>query len=152
MEFFVWCWIWDRRLLCGLTHGKALFIYLWIIPCIISIAVLPYALLRQYRENETWSKCNSIAEVNSGRDRLRTFVYIEEGIMLLSILSSLGMMFQTKVIFKRLITRKKDALNIVTKHFDYNWEVRERSLKSCIGYLTLAIGAINYIFSMLFIA
>ena len=42
MEFFAWCWIWDKRLLCGLNHGKA-YIYIWLIPLMISIAVIAYA-------------------------------------------------------------------------------------------------------------
>ena len=153
MEFFVWCWIWDRRLLCGLNHGKALFIYLWIIPMIISISVLPYAFLRQTREDKSKldSNCNLIDEVNERGDRLRNLIYIEEAIILLSILTSLGMVLRTRFVYKQLITRKNGAFDAVSSHFDYCWEVRERSLKSCIGYLTLIIGMGNYVFSMVFI-
>ena len=39
----------------------------------------------------------------------------------------------------------------MSSQFDYCWEVRNRSLKSCIGYATLVTGAINYGFSMVFI-
>lgn len=108
MEFFVWCWIWDRRLLCGLNHGKALFIYLWIIPMIISISVLPYAFLRQTREDKSKldSDCNLVDEVNERGDRLRNLIYIEEAIILLSILTSLGMILRTRHVYKQLITRK----------------------------------------------
>ena len=35
--------------------------------------------------------------------------------------------------------------------YDYVWQVREYSVKSCVGYLTLAIGMINYITSCFFI-
>lgn len=108
MEFFVWCWIWDRRLLCGLNHGKALFIYLWIIPICISISVLPYAFLRQTREDKSKldSDCNLVDEVNERGDRLRNLIYIEEAIILLSILTSLGMILRTRHVYKQLITRK----------------------------------------------
>ena len=66
------------------------------------------------------------------------------------------MIFQTKSLLKKLITEKKDAdgkgsLDTVTQNFDYCWEVRDRSLKSRIGYSTLIIGAINYGFSIVFI-
>ena len=154
MEFFVWCWIWDRRLLCGL-YGKVLFTYLWIVPIIISTAVLPYALLQSYRE-ECMDECNSFTAVKDEGEILRVLIYIEEGIILLSIFTSIGMIFQTKSLLKKLITEKKDAdgkgsLDTVTQNFDYCWEVRDRSLKSCIGYTTLIIGAINYGFSIVFI-
>ena len=43
-------------------------------------------------------------------------------------------------------------MNAVTKHYDYCWEVRERSLKSCVGYFTLLTGVVNYAFSIAFIA
>jgi len=49
MELFVWCWIWDRRMLCGLRHGTARFIYLWIFPFLVSIISLPYAGMIHYR-------------------------------------------------------------------------------------------------------
>ena len=61
------------------------------------------------------------------------------------------MIFRTRHVYKQLITNKKGALSGVSSHFDYCWEVREHSLKSCIGYLTLIVGAINYGFSMVFI-
>ena len=62
MEFFVWCWIWDRRLLCGLKHGRAA-IYLWLIPFIISCAMLPYALIRSVQQDQSATQCSSITEV-----------------------------------------------------------------------------------------
>ena len=45
MEFFFWCWIWDRRLLCGLSQNSRLYIYLWLIPFFVSLATLPYTVL-----------------------------------------------------------------------------------------------------------
>ena len=87
-------------------------------------------------------------EVQKSGEFLRVLLYIEECIILLSILTSLGMIFQTRKVTQRLITKQKGGLNIVTPHYDYSWEVRDRSLKSCIGYFTLTIGAINYAFSM----
>ncbi len=44
MELLLWFWIYDRRFLFRLSHGKALFLYLWLIPLVISVVVLPYAL------------------------------------------------------------------------------------------------------------
>jgi len=105
MEMFVWCWIYDRRLLCGLNHGKALTIYLWLIPFIISCAVLPYALLSQYRDEGIvqHSECNLITEVRDRGEMLRILIYIQEAIIFLAILSSLGMSIRTRNISKRLI-------------------------------------------------
>ena len=39
-----------------------------------------------------------------------------------------------------------------TPHFDYVWEVREKSVKSCIGYVSLFLGMLNYATSMYFIS
>ena len=144
MEFFVWCWIWDKRLLCGLNHGRALFIYLWLVPMIISIGVLPYALTKQIRQAETREECDKVAEVKEYGDLLRTFIFIEEGILCLSILTSLGMIVKTRSIFNQLIMRQKGALCLVAPEFDYNWQVRDLSLKSCIGYLTLVVSMSNF--------
>ena len=112
MEFFIWCWIWDRRLLCGLSHGRALFIYLWLIPMIVSIGVLPYALYQRFEETSdtTDEKCNKITEVRELGELLKTFIYIEEGILCLSILTCFGMVMKTRSIFNRLIVKQKGAI------------------------------------------
>ena len=78
-------------------------------------------------------------------------IYIEEAIIFFSILGSIGMIFRTRYVYRKLITRRKGAFSAVNLQYDYCWEVRDRSLKSCIGYATLLVGALNYGFSMVFI-
>lgn len=70
------------------------------------------------------------------------------------------MIIRTRGVYKRLVEskrRKKESsatnvLDAITEYFDYCWEVRERSLKSCIGYAALIVGAVNYVISIAFIA
>ena len=52
MELLLWCWIYDRRMLCGINYCKSLFIYMWLIPFTISLAVLPYALVQQISDTK----------------------------------------------------------------------------------------------------
>ena len=111
MEFFIWCWIWDKRLICGLNHGRALFIYLWLIPMFVSIGVLPYALYQRFEmtavssSDKKYEECNKVAEVKQLGDLLRIFIYTEEGILCLSILTCLGMILKTRRVFSRLIIK-----------------------------------------------
>jgi hypothetical protein len=177
MEFFVWCWIWDRRLLCGLNHARSnLFIYMWLIPLIISGIVLPYAVLTQIGD-EVAEKCRDYDEIKTEADGLQVFVYVMEAIIFLAILASMGLILRTRNIFNRLITKQpikivspkskypiygkekptrqqaraaKVAGSIAT--YDYIWEIRELSVKSPIGYLGLITGITNYVCSMIFIS
>ena len=69
------------------------------------------------------------------------------------------MIILSKNVFNRMIAKKKGKL-ILSKEemsrsadcFDYIKEVREKSVKSCIGYITLAVGMLNYTTSMFFIS
>lgn len=63
MELLLWFWIYDRRFLFRLSHGKALFLYLWLIPMIISVVVLPYALFVQATSSKNRSECDKVDEV-----------------------------------------------------------------------------------------
>ena len=102
MELFVWCWIWDRRMLCGLRHGTARFIYLWIFPFLVSIIILPYAGMLHYRNTTTREKCDWIPEVQDKANTVTILLHIQEGILALTILTSFGMIVRTKNIFNRL--------------------------------------------------
>lgn len=56
------------------------------------------------------------------------------------------MIFTTRSVFKRLVLGQKGGITInsVAPEYDYNWQVRDRSLRSCIGYVTLLGGFANY--------
>jgi len=154
MEFFVWCWIWDKRVLFGLNHGRTVFVYLWLIPILVSVGLLPYALYEQLmKTNDTPAECDKIALVKENGDRLRISIYVEEALLCLQILTSLGMIIKTKSVIKRLILRQKGSINFYSAapEFDYSWQVRDLSLKSCIGYLTLLTGMINFACSIVYI-
>ena len=90
MEFFVWCWIWDRRLLCGLRR-RALFIYLWFIPAVISFCVLPYSGIRYMDDMQNPKECDRISEVNEERQNLFLGVHLMQAMIVLTFLTSLGM-------------------------------------------------------------
>ena len=149
MEFFTWCWIWDKRLLCGLQHGKAFFIYLWLIPTIISIGFLINALYVKLGPDNIGpsADCLKVQEIKEYGDILRSSIYVEEILLCLSILTSLGMIIRTRYVFNKLVLKQKDAMTIVAPEFDYNWNVRISSLQSWIGYLTLTVGAANFLCS-----
>ena len=78
-------------------------------------------------------------------------LYIEEVVLLATILVCFGMILKTRIVYRKLVKKRKDAIPFVSPRFDYLWEVRESSLKSCIGYLTLAIGFLNYLSSWTYI-
>ena len=79
---------------------------------IVSIGVLPYALYQRFEETSdtTDEKCNKITEVRELGELLKTFIYIEEGILCLSILTCFGMVLKTRSIFNRLIVKQKGAI------------------------------------------
>lgn len=95
MEFFAWCWIWDKRLLCGLNHGKA-YIYIWLIPLMISIAVISYAAVYQWNSEEAPSECSKNEDIVSLASSLTTLVYIMQGIIFMQIFTSFGMIIKTR--------------------------------------------------------
>ena len=97
----MWCWVWDRRVMCGLRHGKAFFMYLWIVPFLVSLGTLPYAALVQYSDGASRILCNTVPEVKESGETLQVLIYLEESLLFLSIFASLGMIFKTRSIYKR---------------------------------------------------
>ena len=85
-------------------------------------------------------------EVKQLGQLLRIFIYIEEGILCLSILTSLGMILKTKRVFSRIIMQPSAKMSAAPE-YDYVWRVRDLSLRSCIGYLSLILSMTNYICS-----
>ena len=61
------------------------------------------------------------------------------------------MVLKTRIIFNRLIVKAKGAICRSAPGFDYIWRVRDQSLRSCIGYLTLVGGMANYACSSAYI-
>ena len=53
--------------------------------------------------------CTSIDEAKKNGENLRVLIYIEEAIIFLSILTSIGMIFRSRNVYKRLITNKKEG-------------------------------------------
>ena len=51
MELFIWLWVFDRRLLCGLKYGIHSFIYLWLIPTVSSLTVLAMTYFEKISRN-----------------------------------------------------------------------------------------------------
>ena len=37
MEFLLWLWIWDKRLLICLDHGNVILVYIWLVPLLITL-------------------------------------------------------------------------------------------------------------------
>ena len=78
-------------------------------------------------------------------------MYIEECILISSILCCFGMIIRSRNVYAWSKTRAKKthaAEYKLTNHYDYLWEIREKGIKSCIGYTTLITGMINYFISM----
>ena len=151
MEFFVWCWIWDRRLLCGLRR-RALFIYLWFIPAVISFCVLPYSGIRYMDDMQNPKECDRISEVNDERQNLFLGVHLMQAMIVLTFFTSLGMIVQTKYVFRKLTKKQEGSVMTGESNYcDYLWVVREHSLRSVVGYTALVIGILNYLCSIAFI-
>ena len=151
MELLLWFWIYDRRFLFGICHGKALFIYLWLIPFIVSVAVLPYALFEQTtNSSKDRTKCDKIDEVEERAQTLTQLNYFAEFMLCMSMITSLGMVLRSRNVFNRVVTKQKYAMTSASssRRFDYMWQVRDQSVKSWIGYLALFIGLLNYFTSI----
>ena len=73
----------------------------------VSFAVLPYALIAQYKNDKIESECSQVAAVKDQSETLRIFMYFEEVIILLAILSSISMILKTKQVFHNLVSRYK---------------------------------------------
>ena len=74
---------------------------------IISIAVLPYALLSQFRDSQSNPECLEVVEIKESVDDLMIILYIQECLILLSILACFSMILRTRQIYKRLVTQRK---------------------------------------------
>lgn len=48
------------------------------------------------------------------------------------------------MVYKRLMKNQKDTIKSVARRHDYLWQVRQHSLKSCVGYISLLTGMVNY--------
>ena len=83
---------------------------------------------------------------------LTYLIYIEEVIIFIAILASIGTIFRTKMVYNRLMKNQKNAMKSVSHHNDYLWQVRQHSLKSCVGYIALITGMLNYASSMFLIS
>lgn len=81
-------------------------------------------------------------------------MYVEEVIILLSILSSISMILKTKQVFNNLVPRYKESVTRVSskRYFDYLRDVRNSSVKSRVGYAALSIGILNYVSSIVFVS
>ena len=108
MELFVWFWLWDKRLLCGLNYNRGLLKFMWLLPMIVAGAVLPYALLEQYRHFDSPLYCSSMTVVRKNADYLRNLMFLEETIILLCFMASLCMIFKIKLLLKDLAARRSD--------------------------------------------
>ena len=88
---------------------------------------------------------------------MRHYIYVEEGILFLSILSSLAMMLHTKNNFDkypkaiRKVQSKSKILFEETAWADYTFWVRNNTILSGLSYLTVVIALSNYIFSIIFV-
>ena len=48
MELLVWMWAFDKRVFCGIRYGSQQFVYIWLIPVILSISVLFLSWLDEF--------------------------------------------------------------------------------------------------------
>jgi len=51
MELFIWMWAYDKRLFCGYTVQA--FVYIWLIPVLLSTAVLGLTCLLRLTSDQT---------------------------------------------------------------------------------------------------
>lgn len=66
----------------------------------------------------------------------------------LSLLASLGMVFRSRNVYNRFVTRSKFSITSAGKRYDYLWRTRDQILKSWIGYVTLFVGMLNFLTSI----
>ena len=151
MNLLVWCWLYDRRMLCRLSHGRTRFVYIWILPCLVSLTTLATVLDRQIFHRDDHQECENVSQVKTDAQFLTTLVYLLESVLALTIFTSLGMVIKTKLASKQLVERRKGERTAVSPHYDYLWLVRDTSLKSCVGLSTLALACLNYACSIYYI-
>ena len=150
MEFLLWLWVCDKRLLCCIDHGTCLLVYIWLLPLMISLGFLVPSLYEvldvpdSIQEEEVMiSNC-----VGLDTTELETFVKLQ-----LVCLGSICLLHIA--IFIKAIAEFKSQ-NVPEHlyghkacHYDY-WP-RKRVIRSYQGYCLLILSVINIISASIYL-
>ena len=86
MELFTWLWSYDKRLLYAIKYGSHTFVYIWLIPTVISATVLFLSSFQQIiADRQELDHClhqSNDKEVKQGARLLKTLMLIQEGILI----------------------------------------------------------------------
>ena len=83
MEFFLWFWMLDKRWACGFRPPFKYFTFLWLIPIIINLTVIPISIM--------WLMPFNFSEF----DRIQYITSVKTAVNIISIICSLIMMYDT---------------------------------------------------------
>ena len=180
MELFAWLWAYDKRLLCGIKYGNHSFVYIWLIPVVVSAPVLCFSAFQQLvadsQQVESCLHLSNDSEVKQSAHLLQVLMLIQEGILISVFFAALLSLIVADRIFKsqrKLATpqtfttrvpkiskadletgEKPDEQHqqvIVTKkNTAYDFQLRYDSIRSVPAKVLLALAVINYAFSFAF--
>ena len=94
MELFIWLWVFDKKLLCGLGHHRLSVIYIWLVPVICAATTLLLSYFFKTMDARDMRKCfvdNTVAE--NGRI-LSKLALIQEGLLVCIIGASIAVIVQ----------------------------------------------------------
>ena len=104
MELFTWLWAYDKRLLCGIKYGSHSFVYIWLIPVIVTAPVLCFSAFQQIiADSNDLDEClhkSNNTEVKQTAHLLQTLMLIQEGILISVFFAALLSLIVADRIFK----------------------------------------------------
>ena len=104
MELFTWLWAYDKRLLCGIKYGSHSFVYIWLIPVVVSVPVLCFSAFQQIMaDGKQLDDClhqSNDSQVKQSAHLLQTLMLIQEGILISIFFAALSSLIIADRIFK----------------------------------------------------